>query len=140
MKSLEQWFDEYAVSHQNPLNQLIHKVCVPTIMFSVLGLLWAANPMACYLFVAACFVFYALLSVKLLLGMIVMTLPMLYVLTVMSYHLEVSLGLFIVAWIFQFYGHKVEGKKPSFFKDVQFLLIGPIWVLAFAYRKLGLSY
>jgi uncharacterized membrane protein YGL010W len=39
-----------------------------------------------------------------------------------------SLTLFILAWIGQFYGHKIEGKKPSFFKDIQFLLIGPAWV------------
>jgi uncharacterized membrane protein YGL010W len=39
-----------------------------------------------------------------------------------------SLAIFVIAWIGQFYGHKLEGKKPSFFKDLQFLLIGPAWV------------
>lgn len=40
----------------------------------------------------------------------------------------VALGIFILAWIGQFIGHKIEGKRPSFFKDIQFLLIGPLWV------------
>ncbi len=42
--------------------------------------------------------------------------------------LTTSLAIFVIAWIGQFYGHKVEGKKPSFLKDLQFLLIGPAWV------------
>jgi len=52
----------------------------------------------------------------------------------------ISLIIFVVAWIGQFYGHKVEGKKPSFLKDIQFLLIGPAWLMHFIYRKLGISY
>ena len=50
------------------------------------------------------------------------------------------LGLFVVAWIGQFIGHHYEGKRPSFFQDVQFLLIGPLWLLSFVYRKLGIRY
>jgi uncharacterized membrane protein YGL010W len=52
----------------------------------------------------------------------------------------ICLSIFFVAWIFQFYGHKVEGKKPSFLKDVQFLLIGPAWLMHFIYKKIGLAY
>jgi uncharacterized membrane protein YGL010W len=52
----------------------------------------------------------------------------------------ISLIIFALAWIFQFVGHKIEGKKPSFFKDVQFLLIGPAWLMHFVYKKLNISY
>jgi uncharacterized membrane protein YGL010W len=52
----------------------------------------------------------------------------------------VSLIIFTGAWIGQFVGHKIEGKKPSFFKDLQFLLIGPAWLLSFIYRKIGITY
>jgi uncharacterized membrane protein YGL010W len=52
----------------------------------------------------------------------------------------VSIIIFAVAWIGQFYGHKVEGKKPSFFKDLQFLLIGPAWLMHFIYKRLGIPY
>jgi uncharacterized membrane protein YGL010W len=50
-----------------------------------------------------------------------------------------SIIIFSVAWVGQFYGHKVEGKKPSFVKDVQFLLIGPAWLMSFIYTKLGIQ-
>jgi uncharacterized membrane protein YGL010W len=47
--------------------------------------------------------------------------------------LSASICIFIVGWIGQFWGHKIEGKKPSFAKDFQFLLIGPLWVI----QKIG---
>ena len=49
-------------------------------------------------------------------------------------------ALFVVGWIIQFVGHKIEGQKPSFFEDLQFLLIGPLWLLSDVYRRLGISY
>jgi uncharacterized membrane protein YGL010W len=52
----------------------------------------------------------------------------------------VSLIIFVVSWIGQFIGHKIEGKKPSFLDDVKFLLIGPIWLLHFICNKVGLRY
>ena len=52
----------------------------------------------------------------------------------------ISLIIFFVAWVGQFYGHKVEGKKPSFLKDIQFLLIGPAWLMHFIYKRLGIPY
>jgi len=52
----------------------------------------------------------------------------------------VCIAVFVLAWIGQFYGHKVEGKKPSFLKDIQFLLIGPAWLMHFIYKRLGIPY
>lgn len=52
----------------------------------------------------------------------------------------ISLAVFVISWIFQFVGHKIEGKKPSFFKDIEFFLVGPMWVLAKLYNKLGIKY
>ena len=49
-------------------------------------------------------------------------------------------SIFIVSWIGQFIGHKIEGVKPSFFEDIQFLLIGPAWLLSFIYNKFGIKY
>ena len=47
---------------------------------------------------------------------------------------------FIIAWVGQFIGHKIEGQKPSFFEDLQFLLIGPAWLISFIYKKIGIKY
>jgi uncharacterized membrane protein YGL010W len=48
--------------------------------------------------------------------------------------------IFILAWVGQFIGHKIEGMKPSFFQDLQFLLVGPMWLMHFVFKKLGLRY
>jgi uncharacterized membrane protein YGL010W len=90
------------------------------------------------------FVYYAALSAGLALG-IALAFVVLFValnaLDSLPWPLwATSLTIFVVAWIGQFIGHAVEGKRPSFFKDVQFLLIGPLWLVAALYRKLGVSY
>lgn len=53
---------------------------------------------------------------------------------------KISLVIFGVAWVGQFMGHKIEGRKPSFFEDIQFLLIGPAWLLSFIYTKFNIKY
>ncbi|MCB9061812.1 MAG: DUF962 domain-containing protein [Halobacteriovoraceae bacterium] len=150
MRSLNSWFDEYSQSHQNPINVLIHKICVPTIMFTVLGLLWSipspdiflSLPLLnwCTIFLLFVFVFYLRLSLKYTLGMFIQTSIMLFFIDKIDNTprldlLELSLSIFILAWIGQFIGHKIEGKKPSFFKDLQFLLIGPLWTMRFLYKR-----
>ena len=52
----------------------------------------------------------------------------------------VCVVIFVLAWIVQFYGHKIEGAKPSFLEDLQFLMIGPAWLMSFIYKKLGVAY
>lgn len=153
MKSLQDWFSDYAVSHQNDTNQKIHFICVPVIFFSIVGLVmsipadgiatvtqlknpiienWAAPLLMVVL------IFYLRLSIKTFIQMLLFSAICLignyYLSTVVPLALT-SLALFIIAWIGQFYGHKLEGKKPSFFKDLQFLLIGPAWVFEKMSRK-----
>ncbi len=145
MKTVEQWFEEYGESHQNPVNKKIHWVCVPVITFCVIGLFWVASSWLTWFFLAGSLAFYLSLSVRLAAAMVLTIIMMLVViLALQSFGQMVLLStvtsLFIVAWIFQFWGHQIEGKKPSFFKDVQFLLIGPLWVLAFLFRKAGIQY
>ncbi|GGE32222.1 hypothetical protein GCM10007421_02430 [Halopseudomonas oceani] len=140
MKAIDQWFDEYGESHRNPFNKLTHWICVPLITFSVLGLLWAIHPWVAMVAVAAALVFYLLLSWQIGLAMLVVSLLMLLGLSLMSNVFWWSLGIFVLAWIGQFIGHHVEGKKPSFFKDLQFLLIGPAWLLGFLFGLAGVRY
>ncbi|CEA02036.1 hypothetical protein BN1049_00618 [Pseudomonas saudimassiliensis] len=140
MKTIEQWFEEYGESHQNPLNKLAHWICVPLITFSVLGILWALHPVVAMVTVGLALVFYALLSWQLAAVMLVQSLLMLWILSLLPQVFWPSVIIFVLAWIGQFIGHHVEGKKPSFFKDLQFLLIGPAWLLGFVFRKLGWRY
>jgi uncharacterized membrane protein YGL010W len=151
MKTAKQWFDEYAVSHQNETNQKVHYICVPLIFFSVFGLLMSIPTT----FLENIFQLYnpILENWGLVFGLLVSLfylrlgfwyfIEMLFVMLLaivgnfwLGNHanlLYTSIIIFVLAWIGQFWGHKVEGLKPSFAKDLQFLLIGPLWVI----QKLG---
>jgi uncharacterized membrane protein YGL010W len=133
---------QYADSHRNPTNELIHFVCVPLIVFSLLGILWAIHPLLALALSAAAMVYYFKLSRPFALGMLAMVALMLGLLALMPPFtvLPLSIAIFVVAWIGQFIGHKIEGKKPSFLDDLRFLLIGPLFVLGFLYRRLRLAY
>ncbi|MEH6388190.1 MULTISPECIES: DUF962 domain-containing protein [Pseudomonas] len=140
MKAINQWFDEYGESHVDPVNKMLHWICVPLITFSVLGIFWAIHPAVAMLAVALALAFYVALSWRIAVTMLLVSMLMLLVLSLMTNVLVPSLAIFVVAWIGQFIGHHIEGRKPSFFKDIQFLLIGPIWLLGFVFRSLGLRY
>lgn len=147
MKTAQQWYDEYAVSHQNETNQKIHYICVPAIFFSIVGMIMSipsgfiqntlgiSNPMLgnwASIVMVFLLIFYFRLSFTLFLRMLgfgVLTIIGNYYLGQYLPLFITSLAIFVAAWIGQFYGHHIEGKKPSFVKDLQFLLIGPAWVL-----------
>ncbi|MEB3754000.1 DUF962 domain-containing protein [Acinetobacter sp. MD2(2019)] len=129
MKSIHEWLDEYNQSHQNPQNKKIHWICVPTILFSIMGLLFHFNALLTTLLLILSLIFYARLDVVLAIAMAILMLLMTWLIHILPVDTGFYLALFITAWIGQFYGHKIEGKKPSFFKDLQFLLIGPLWCM-----------
>jgi uncharacterized membrane protein YGL010W len=133
---------KYSESHRHPTNELIHFVCVPVIVFTLLGILWAIHPLVALGVVAAAMRYYFMLSRPFAYGMLALSALMLAILALMPplTVLPLSIALFVVAWIGQFIGHKIEGKKPSFLEDLRFLLIGPLFVLGFLYRRLNLAY
>ncbi len=142
VRPIESLLEAYAQSHRHPTNEWIHCVCVPAIVFSLLGLVWVMHPLLALGGVALSLVYYARLSVPFMLGMLLMSGGMLAVLAWVpqAQVAVVCLVVFVLAWIGQFIGHKIEGVKPSFFDDLRFLLIGPLFVLAFTYRRLGIAY
>jgi len=129
MKTISEWLDEYSESHQNKTNKLIHWVCVPAIYFSIIGIMAHFSALLTALLLVLAFVFYARLDIVLAVAMAALTLMMAWFIWVLPVGIGFFIALFVFAWIGQFYGHKVEGKKPSFFKDLQFLLIGPLWCM-----------
>lgn len=154
-KTPDQWFAEYGESHQNKTNKLIHWICVPLIFLVIMGLLWeipvpqafTSIPYLNWATLSAIVVlgFYFRLSFKLAIGLTLFTL-LTYVVLAWFESLNIAplwavcaIG-FVILWALQFIGHHIEGKKPSFFKDIQFLLIGPAWLMGFIYRRLGLRY
>lgn len=152
MRTFDQWMDEYGVSHRNPTNQLVHKICVPLIMLTVIGFLWSIPTPELFssvtylnwatIFIVGCLAFYLSLNFVMFLGMLVQTVVMCVIcvkLDEAGILLTFSVAVFVLSWIAQFWGHKVEGKKPSFLQDLVFLLIGPLWVTRFFYKKIGIN-
>jgi uncharacterized membrane protein YGL010W len=158
VRKIDRLLSEYGESHQNHTNKLIHWICVPLIFFSIVGLIWSIPfPFAdglgdtagkflnwATILLALTLLYYISLSPSLSIGMIFV----IFVFCAAAYWLSqtgiaplwvICLVIFVLAWIGQFYGHKIEGKKPSFLKDLQFLLIGPAWLMSFIYKKLGIG-
>jgi len=153
MKTIQQWLSEYGESHQDHTNKTIHWICVPAIFFSIVGLLFSIKlpfiisgiqlNVAMIILVLIVFYYFSL-SRTLWVGLLLFALLCLWLCWMIerSGILQLwffSVIIFVVAWIGQFYGHKIEGKKPSFLKDIQFLLIGPAWLMSFIYKKLGIG-
>jgi uncharacterized membrane protein YGL010W len=141
MNRIEPLFARYAESHRHPTNKAIHWICVPLITWSLLAALWAWTPLAAIALIVAALAFYAWMSPALALGMLIVSASMLAPLPLLGpWLLPVAIAVFVGAWIGQFVGHRVEGRKPSFLDDLKFLLVGPAWLLAFVYRRFGVAY
>ncbi|HKT30979.1 MAG TPA: Mpo1-like protein [Gammaproteobacteria bacterium] len=155
MRPVQSWLDEYGESHRTVTNKSIHWICVPLIMLSIIGLVWCIPVPGAWvtrstflnwgvLLVIAALIYYYTLAWRLAFGMTVVSAVMIFIV----YGVSLSAAwpwlvwaiVFVLAWIGQFIGHRVEGRKPSFFKDLQFLLIGPLWLLAFVYRRAQIAY
>jgi uncharacterized membrane protein YGL010W len=160
-KFVDIYFDKYSESHQNSKNELIHWICVPLIMFSLLGLVWSIPfPHIGFLgkynedlnwasfLIGFSIYYYYKLSPVLSYFMLIVVFVLTYGIMELSNwadlggpHLWQSCSvIFVLAWVGQFIGHKIEGKKPSFLDDLKFLLIGPIWLLHFVLLKWKVKY
>ncbi|MDE3072128.1 MAG: DUF962 domain-containing protein [Pseudomonadota bacterium] len=151
MRTMQSWLDGYSADHRHPVNQAIHWICVPPIVWSVIALLWTipvpstlAQPGA-WAVAAMVLAFYwywkhsrplaaALLLAFALLGLLTNLLSGLLGAAALR---ELAVGVFVAAWIGQFIGHRFEGRRPSFLTDLSYLLIGPAWLMAKLLRKMG---
>lgn len=152
MKTIHEWLAEYGDSHKNETNKVIHWICVPAIFFSIVGIFygvklpfWLGNfrMNVAEILLLIVIIYYSLLSRTIWVGMLLFAFACLGLSQIIESSGIIPLWLcclliFVFAWIGQFYGHKVEGEKPSFLKDLQFLLIGPAWLMSHIYHKLGI--
>jgi uncharacterized membrane protein YGL010W len=155
MSPAEPWLRAYESDHLHPTNKLLHWICVPLIVVSLVGLLWSLPVPQAFkespavlnwgtLFLMASIVYYFIMSISLAIGMLPFVLAVIVTvawLDALPPPLWALCGaLFTVGWLGQFLGHWIEGRRPSFLRDLQFLMIGPIWLLASIYRRLGIPY
>lgn len=158
-KNIHQWFAKYDQNHQNITNKHIHFICVPLIFISIIGLLSYikltpsidAKPNLfpyfnlAELLILVALIFYLRLSVPVFIGMAIVSMLVYLPLRYAILHTQIPVWLicsivFVLAWLGQFYGHKIEGKKPSFLTDLIFLLVGPAWILGFLFKKWGIKF
>lgn len=141
-RKVDRLLAHYGESHRHPTNELIHFVAIPAIMLSIVGLLFALHPWVAYGFVTASLIYYATLrSPAFFVTMLAGTALVLAAVHALGgLVLPVSAAIFVVAWIFQFIGHKIEGRKPSFFEDIQYLWVGPLFVLSRLFLRLGIRW
>jgi uncharacterized membrane protein YGL010W len=153
-REVDRWLGNYSEDHRNSTNILIHWICVPLILWTAIALLWVVPVPAAlgrpglWAGVAMFFAlsFYLRLSRPLGFGMLA-AFVMLGLITEILYRalgttplLWLAIGVFVIAWIAQFIGHHIEGRRPAFFTDLAYLLIGPAWIVAKIMRKLGIAY
>lgn len=154
-RKIDRLLEEYQESHQNSTNKMIHWICIPAIFFSIYGLLLCAphdiftskisHLSIANVFIVFTLIYYLTLSFQLFLSFLIWATFVVignYWLLSMSWNVLFSISVitFVSAWIAQFIGHSIEGKKPSFLKDLQFLLIGPAWLMVFIFKKAGINY
>lgn len=157
-KKLQPLLNEYSESHQDLQNKRIHWLCVPLIFWSIIALLYSiptsllVELFGNYFFanwavlaMIPVFFYYVSLSLSIAIGMLLFISSSLYISNILLQYSSIPLWIiagivFALAWVGQFYGHKIEGKRPSFIKDIQFLLIGPAWLLHFIYKHFGIKY
>lgn len=153
MRRIDELLNNYSNDHQNANNQRMHLLCVPLIIWAISALLWCI-PVPAILFKAGfwcafagffTWMYYWKLSKPLALGALFGFISFGLINTYLAGKyglnglLKIAVAVFIMAWIGQFIGHIWEGKRPSFFTDMVYLLIGPLWTLNKLYRRAGIA-
>ena len=140
MTVLTRLLESYEKNHQNPVNEVIHIIAIPMIMFSILGVTAAFDIFLEYILVGIVFFYYLKLSKIAALLMLVWLLIYLGLVALLKPHIiEISISLFIFGWVLQLLGHFIEGKRPSFFEDLRYFLIGPLFVAQKLISKFGIN-
>jgi uncharacterized membrane protein YGL010W len=136
MQDIRAAFADYASFHQTKGNKWFHRLGIPLIMLTALGMLARVRLAEVGRFrldtaavlIAVAVIYYLTLEWRLGIAMLIVSIAFYFVGAWLPMWLNVS--LFILGWIFQFIGHSVyEHKQPAFVRNAVHLLIGPLWIL-----------
>jgi uncharacterized membrane protein YGL010W len=154
MKLAESWLAAYSEGHTVPANKALHWVCAPVLAASIVGLLWSLPVPETFssaskifnwgtLSVMAVVVYYFILSIRLALGILPFVICVIFGIAKLD-TLEIPLWLVSstgigVAGLGQLVGHFIEGGNASLMRDIHYVAIAPLWMLATVYRRLGIT-
>ena len=131
MRDIQALFADYASYHQTKGHKWFHRLGIPMIMLTLIGMLTRVElgPVdAAMVLISLSTIYYLTLDWILGVAMLAVSVAMYFAGAAMP--MAVNLAIFILGWIFQFIGHSVyEKKSPAFFRNVVHLLIGPLWIL-----------
>jgi len=136
MQHIEMLFADYASYHQTKGNKAFHRLGIPLIVLTLIGMLARVAIVqsgsmridAAIVLIAVAFVYYVVLEWRLAVAMLAVTVAFYFVGRALSLWLNVA--LFVLGWIFQFIGHSVyEHRQPAFLRNLVHLLVGPLWIL-----------
>jgi uncharacterized membrane protein YGL010W len=155
MRTADFWLERYSRHHRHRLNRVLHAAAVPLAVIGLTGLLWSLPAPAAFgdispalnwgtAFLLAAVVYYFILSIPLAIGL----LPFVLAITGILGRLEglapalwqTSLALFLAALVLQAVGHLLEGGRLRVLEDLHYLMLGPVWMMAGAFRRLGIPY
>ena len=132
MPDIQALFADYASYHRTKGNKAFHRLGIPLIMLTLIGMLErvhvAGRVDAAMILIALAEVYYLLAEWRLAIAMLAVSVAFYFLGAAMPLWLNVT--LFVLGWIFQFIGHSVyEHKNPAFFRNFTHLLVGPLWIL-----------
>jgi uncharacterized membrane protein YGL010W len=155
MNTADSWLAAYEAERIHPATKALRWICVPVIVLGFVGLLWSLPVPRAFqqspavlnwgtLFLMAAMVYYFIMSISLGIGMLPFVIGVIVGVAWLD-SLRTPLwalagALFSLGWLGQLAGDWIQGRKPAFFKELMFLMIGPIWLLASVYRQLGIRY
>ncbi len=155
MSLAEQWLDEYSKTRPGYRLTPLKWLSVALLVTGIVCLLWtlptppAFEPSAGVLnwgtlFVMAAIVYYFIVSIPLAVG----ALPFVFGVVAAVAWLDrlatplwaVGMTLAGLGLIGQVLEHLGNGKLPPFVRELQLLMIAPLWLVAVLYRRLGIRY
>jgi len=153
MSEIDRWLSQYGDSHREISHPALYWLAVLMLVPATAGLLWSLplpeafvqiSPVLNWgsMFLMVALVYYFIISFSLAIGM----LPFIFAVTALGFWLTrsglsvagASIGLMIAAVAGLYVGRRGSGGVRAVRRDIQLMVIGPIWLLSKLYRRLGI--
>jgi uncharacterized membrane protein YGL010W len=153
--TVDEWADQFGRLRASAPSALSAWLGIPIVITALIGLLWAipvpdiltdASPVinAATLFIMASFVYYCILSIPLAIGgllfLISAAIPSAWLDQTEQPLWPVAAGVFVIAFAWQLTETRRATGRLLVLRNLQYVMLGPIWLLRGLYRRAGLRY
>jgi uncharacterized membrane protein YGL010W len=153
--TVDDWADEFGRLRSSGPQAVAAWLGIPLVIASLLGLLWIAPAPTVLtdaspainlatLFIMAAFVYYCILSIRLALGGLVFLLAAATPSALLE-HASVPTGLlagavFAASFAWQLLETRRATGRFEILRNLQYVMLGPIWLLRAVFRRAGVEY